>query len=146
MKKRRIFFVVFVMVAALAALYGYREYNRGQIDTATARPDASVTATELLSAFEQDQPGANSKYLDKLIRVSDRLREWSADENGFYTLTLGSEEGLSSVRCSMDSSFAANVGLLKKGSQVVVQGVCSGYNADELLGSDVILVRCSLIQ
>jgi hypothetical protein len=33
-----------------------------------------------------------------------------------------------------------------KGDKVVLQGICSGYNKDELLGSDIVLVRCALIK
>jgi hypothetical protein len=33
---------------------------------------------------------------------------------------------------------------LVSGSKVTVKGVCTGFNADELLGSDVILNRCSI--
>jgi hypothetical protein len=46
----------------------------------------------------------------------------------------------------MDSLFSINTNLLVKGDKVVLQGICSGYNKDELLGSDIVLVRCALIK
>jgi hypothetical protein len=46
----------------------------------------------------------------------------------------------------MDSAFSVTATPVTKGEKITLQGVCSGYNKDELLGSDVILVRCSLIK
>jgi len=62
--------------------------------------------------------------------------------NGFYTVILGEEFLMSSVRCSMDSLHQMDVASLTTGTLVTMKGNCSGFNRDELLGSDVILNRC----
>jgi hypothetical protein len=46
----------------------------------------------------------------------------------------------------MDSAFAGQQASLTRGQKVTIQGICSGYNKDELLGSDIVLVRCALIK
>ena len=60
---------------------------------------------------------------------------------GFYSVVLGDTASMSSVRCSIDSVHSNEAAAVKKGSIIAVKGICTGFNADELLGSDVILVR-----
>ena len=48
---------------------------------------------------------------------------------------------MSSVRFSMDSIHNAQAASLVKGTKAVLKGICTGYNADEMLGSDLILNR-----
>lgn len=144
MKKKKIIrFVVLplLLIIAAAAVYVYKEYNRTHKDTARLKPDFTIAATALLKEFESDEQSSNKKYWDKVIRVSGTIRDLVQDEKGFYSIVLGDSSSMSSVRCSVDSNHSAEAALLRKGTGVTVKGICSGYNADELLGSDVILVR-----
>lgn len=130
-----------LLVLAAAAYYIYREYNRTHKDTTRLKPDYSVSATELLKEFETSEQAANKKYWDKVLRVEGMVKDLTRDDKGFYSIILGDTSSLSSVRCSVDSAHGAEAAALKKGTVVAVKGICSGFNADELLGSDVILVR-----
>jgi hypothetical protein len=68
------------------------------------------------------------------------------DENGFYTIALGQEESLSSVRCSMDSVHKTDAANVASGSSATIRGACIGFNPDEMgLGSDVKLNRGVII-
>ena len=69
------------------------------------------------------------------------LKEIVKDDKGFYSLALGDTSSMSSVRCSIDSVHSKEAAAVKKGSTIAVKGICSGFNADDMLGSDVILVR-----
>lgn len=152
MKIKTIIVLVLVLGLLAAAFYAYREYNRAPIDTATSSPDFSVKGAELVAAFERDEPGATARYVNKLIRIEDNLLELKIDEavsigaREGYTLVVGSASATTTIRCSMDSLFSINTNPLVKGDKVVLQGICSGYNKDELLGSDIVLVRCALIK
>jgi hypothetical protein len=42
----------------------------------------------------------------------------------------------------MDSIHNKEAADVKRGIHIAMKGICTGFNADELLGSDVILVRC----
>lgn len=144
MKKKKIIrYVVLplLLVITAAAVYIYREYNRTHKDTARLKPDFTVAAPALLQEFESDEQSSNRKYWDKVISVSGTIRDLLKDEKGFYSIVLGDSSSMSSVRCSVDSNHSGEAARLKKGEGVTVKGICSGYNADELLGSDVILVR-----
>lgn len=137
---RYIFISLFIIVAA-AALYIYKEYNRTHKDTASLKPDYSLEAASLIKAFETDEQGSNKKFWDKVVKVNGIVKEVIKDDKGFYTLALGDTSSMSSVRCNIDSVHSNEAALVKKGSIIAVKGICSGFNADELLGSDVILVR-----
>lgn len=144
MKRKNIFrYIVLPLLLVLAAVafYIYKEYNRTHKDTARMKPDYAVTATQLISEFETDEPGSGKKYWDKVIRVDGMVKELARDDKGFYSIILGDTASMSSVRCSVDSSHSAEAAPLKTGMRVMVKGICSGFNKDEFLGSDVILVR-----
>jgi len=130
-----------LVIGAAAAIYIYKEYNRKQKDTASLKPAYSVTASSLVSEFEANEKASNTKYLDKVIRVDGMVKQLEKDDKGFYTIILGDTASMLSVRCSIDSIHTSEVAAVKQGSVIAVKGICSGFNADEMLGSDVILIR-----
>lgn len=137
--------IILIVAAGLAGgWYAYTEYNRKPQSMANASPDASLRSTELIAAFEKDETGSNKLYLDKVVEVNGILKESSIDDRGFITLLLGEENSMSSVRCSIDSLFTQEAASFRIGSLVKVKGVCSGFTSDELLGSDVTLIRCAM--
>jgi len=142
-RKKIILYVVLslLLVLTAAALYIYIEYNRTHKDTARLKADYSLAATDLIKEFETNEQASNKKYWDKVIRVEGTVKEVAKDDKGFYSLALGDTSTLSAVRCSIDSVHSSEMAVVKKGSYIVVKGICSGFNADEMLGSDVILVR-----
>lgn len=137
---RYILIAIFIIVAA-AALYIYKEYNRTHKDTALMKPDYSYKAAGLISEFEKDEKTANKKFGDKVIRVQGMVKEVVKDDRGLYTLALGDTVSVSSVRCSIDSVHSNEAAGIMKGNIIAIKGICSGFNSDELLGSDVILIR-----
>mgnify|MGYP006267989573 CR=1 FL=1 len=146
MNKKKFSIVVIVLLIAVGAMYAYCEYNRKPASMADVTSDFSVNTTNLLAAFEKDEAAANKKYLDKVLEVQGALKEVTADDKGFYTVVLGDDASLSSVRCSIDSLYSAHASSLKAGGLVKVKGVCTGFMKDELVGSDVTLVRCAIIE
>lgn len=132
--------LLIIIVAAL--LYLYKEYNRTNKDTAGLTPDYTVPASSIIKEFETDESLAGRKYTDKIILVHGFIKDLLKDDRGFYSVMLGDTASMSSVKCSMDSIYNHMALTLQKGTYATVKGVCAGFNADELLGSDVILVRC----
>ena len=144
MKRKKIIRYVLLsllVIIAAAALYIYKEYNRTHKDTANLKPDYSLAAASLVREFETNQEQSNKKYWDKVIRVEGMVKDITRDERGFFSVVLGDTSSMSSVRCSIDSAHTNEAARVKKGDMIAVKGICSGFNADELLGSDVILVR-----
>jgi uncharacterized protein YyaL (SSP411 family) len=129
------------MMLGVAAIYIYKEYNRTHKDIAGIEPDYAITATELIKEFQDNEQASNKKYWDKVIRVEGTIKNLTRDDTGFYSIILGDTASMSSVRCSVDSNHSAEAATLQKGGEIAVKGICTGFNADELLGSDVVLVR-----
>ena len=142
MKKKAIIGITIIVALACAGWYGYSEYNRKVRNLRNVKTDLYMTAPELISAFEKNEAVANANYLDKVIGVKGIVKGVEKNEHGHYTVVLDGKEGMSSVRCSMDSSFQHEVVSMKEGAAITMKGACTGFNADELLGSDVILNRC----
>lgn len=146
-RKKIILYTLLVLLAAGAAggYYFYTEYNRQHKDTATSTPDFTATADSFLADFTKDENAANARYLGKVLEVKGLVKELLKDDKGFYSVVVGDTAAMSSVRCSMDSIHNQEAAALARGMQVTLKGVCSGYNADELLGSDLILNRSALV-
>ncbi|MBL0271728.1 MAG: hypothetical protein IPQ06_01325 [Chitinophagaceae bacterium] len=144
MKRKKIIRYVLLsllLIGGTSAIYIYKEYNRTHKDTARLKPVYSLTATDLEKEFEGNETATTQKYADKVLRVEGIVKEVVKDDKGFYTVVLGDTLSMSSVRCSIDSLHSKDVMEVKKGTTLAVKGICSGFNADEMLGSDVILIR-----
>ncbi|HLG41445.1 MAG TPA: hypothetical protein VI461_17325 [Chitinophagaceae bacterium] len=144
MKRRKKLWIIpgaVLILFAAAAWYIYKEYNRVHEDTADLKPDYSISAMQLIKDFESDEKLSNKKYWNKVIQVEGIVKEVKPDDRGLYSIVLGDTSSMSSVRCSMDSVHNKEAASIQKGTATVMKGICTGFNADELLGSDVILVR-----
>ena len=135
---------LFVIAITSTVFYLYKEYNRKNNDTAELEPDYTIAALAIIKEFETDQVSASKSYSDKIILVKGFVKDILRDDHGFYSILLGDTSSMSSVKCSMDSLHNKEADTLQKGVYATVKGVCAGFNADELLGSDVILVRCMI--
>jgi tRNA_anti-like len=139
-KKKAI--VAAVIIALTAGLYGYIEYTKTNMDLTYAKADHVSGAREIIKEFEENEQAANTRFLDKIIAVNGSIKDVMKDDRGFYTVMVGNEGYTSSVRCSMDADHQLRDTQLQLGSNITIKGICTGFNADQLLGSDVILNRC----
>jgi len=141
---KRFILLLFVIIVIAGDWYGYRLYT-GKVPSLTeVKSDATVSATDLIAAFEKDSASANKQYLGKILEVSGNIKSLEKESG---TVSLGNTEGNSSVRCSLDSAFVKDIASLNPGSAITIKGNCTGYMPDETglgLGSDVILNRCVL--
>ena len=139
---KRIMVLLLVIIVLAGAWYGYKLYT-GKVPSLTeVKADASISATDLIAAFEKDSASANKQYLGKILEVSGNVK---SVEKESATISLGTAEGNSSVRCSVDSAFVKDIELLNPGSAITIKGNCTGFMPDETglgLGSDVVLNRC----
>lgn len=146
MSTKKILLVAVALVVLVAGVYVYREYTRKNKDLSTVGADLTISSANLITSFENNEADANKKFLDKVIQVEGAVKEVAKDEKGYYTVVLGKTDEMSSVRCSMDSVHQAKAATIEKGAMISVKGICTGFNADELLGSDVILNRCVIVK
>lgn len=146
-KRRKIILILILLDIGFGVWQGFTEYNRTNKDISNVKADIKIEATDLIKQYESNDSSANKKFLDKITEITGPVKEVSKDEAGYYTVILGDTTSMSSVRCSMDSVHQDDAAHLTAGSSVVVRGVCTGFNKDEMgLGSDVILNRCVIVQ
>jgi hypothetical protein len=146
MKRKTILrlFALALVAASVAALYAYREYNRKKPDMADAKADFSLKGSILIKEFIADEKASNAKYLDKVIEITGTVKALDKDDNGMNTVVLGETSSMYAIRGSMDSAHNQEAAALSSGSTITLVGVCTGYNHDELLGSDLLLGRCAI--
>lgn len=140
-KKKMIILAILAFGLVGGGWFAYGEYTRKVKDLAKVKADLVISAEDLIAAFEKNEAEANKAYLDKVIAVSGRVRNVEKNDQGHYSVVLGDEGTMASVRCSMDSTHQDDVSAIQPGTMITMKGACTGFNADDLLGSDVILNR-----
>lgn len=147
MKRRKILIAAGIVLLAvlIASAYIYKEYNRKHADTGALSPDYLLSATTLLIQFAHDSALSSRKYMDRLLQVSGVVKQIDSIDDKNVVMVIGDPAGRSAVRCNLDSMHQSEAKRIQIGQIASVKGVCSGYNQDELLGSDVILIRCALV-
>lgn len=140
MKKKVLIPLLIIVVLLAAGFYAWTEYNRETGDLSTASPDVVINAGALIAAFEQNADSASRHFIDKTLEVKGLVK--SIDTSG--VLSLGEAGEMSSVQCSMDDRVAVNYDKLKEGQSLRIKGKCTGYQSDDLLGTDVKMNFCVL--
>jgi hypothetical protein len=133
--KRRILVAVLILIV-VAAIIGYRIYSRQTPDVVQDDPDVTVTAKDLIAAFEKDTAAAFKMYVDKIVEVTGTIK--SVDTSG--AVVMGEEGTPSEVVIGLDRRHIKDAEKIKVGSVAVLQGICSGYNKssgdpDDMLAS-----------
>ena len=142
MKRKRVILVAIAILVLGGGWYGYKEFTRKVPDLSRVKADIKLNSQDLIAAFEKNETEANQRYLDKIISLEGIVRSVEKDEQGLFTVILGDENTLSSVRCSMNPEHQEEVAKLREGATTKIKGACTGFNSNELLGSDVVLNRC----
>jgi hypothetical protein len=141
MNKKKTIIGGIVVIIALAAGYGWYQFNRTVQGLADVRADFSVNATDLIKEFVSSEDVANKKYMNKILSVKGMVKNVESAQS---TIVLGDTSDMSGVRCVLDSTASSTIASFQKGAVITIKGAITGFNKDEtgLLGSDVQLNRC----
>lgn len=142
-KRKWILGITGFLVIAAIALYGYREYHRTNLPMSDMKFSERISAGDLLTAFKLDDSAANARFLGKVLLVEGPVKNIDLPN---MMLSLGNQASASSVQCSLESATVPGATLLAPGHIIVIKGNCTGYNEDEILGTDVILNRAIIIE
>ena len=135
MNRRFLIFAILLLLIGLA-FYGWNEYNRPPAGTAGASADVTISADSLLLAFTADESAANTRFNNKVVEVSGKVREVKP-EGSKVNVSLETNDALAGIVCEFPADQSPSV---RSGDQVRIKGVCTGYLID------VILVRCSTVE
>lgn len=142
----RLFLLALVLLCT-AGIYIYSQYNKKQTDLTKTEAAFALNAESLIKEFASNSNAADHKYVNKVIELEGNVQSVDKDEGGLVTVIVASPtEPSTSIRCSIDSSFSSEaVKLVIPHQPIHLKGIITGYNSDELLGSDIILNRCVII-
>lgn len=122
MKRNLIFAVLALLVVAVSA--GLYFYFKKTPDIVNDEPEAVVTVSDLVRAFEKDTAAASRSYIDKIVEVSGRVKQ--IDTSG--AVVLGDDGSASEVVVGLDRRHKDDYKRLQTGQPAVLQGICSGYS------------------
>lgn len=142
---KRIILVVILIVIIASGFYAYKEYNRKNKDLSSSKAIATTEALLLITTFEQDSASATKQYVDKIIAVTGTIKKMESESRPVI-IFLGDAAQMSSVQCSMDSTYSTEYTALQTGASVTIKGIVTGVRKDDLFGTDVILNRCVLFK
>jgi hypothetical protein len=138
---KKILLLLFAIALIASAFYIYKQYNRKNADLRSMKPQFTIEAGELIAAFDKDSASANRKYINKVVLVNGKVKTIDANGNP-VVIALGNPGEMSSVLCSMDSTYAAEYANLREGEAVSIKGMCIGGETQDLFGTDVKMNRC----
>lgn len=131
--KRKIILGVVILIVVAGSIAAWKYFEKST-NYAAKDPDVTVTAKELVAAFESDTAAASKRFLDKIVRVTGAVKSFDSS-----AVVLG-EEGPSDVVVGLDDRNSTGIGQIKIGETVTLQGKFSGYSkasgdGDDLLSS-----------
>ena len=129
---------IIIVILLVLGFFGYKYVYHSHKDIENATSDFSISVTQLISEYATNETEANTKYLDKVISVSGKVKEVTTEATGAITIFLDSGDPLAAVTCSFYDDEAASVKGLKPGEEVSIKGKCTG----KLM--DVVLNKCSI--
>ncbi|MEY3983946.1 MAG: hypothetical protein RL160_1505 [Bacteroidota bacterium] len=127
------------VVLLAAAGYGAYIYFKKAERVMSGQAAYSMTTSQLLSAFEQNEDSANKKYLNQIIEVTGNIESISPDSLGTNIL-LGTDNPMAGVNCRFDKEVSEKIKNLKANDSIKLKGQCTGFNLD------VNLSRCDLLK
>jgi hypothetical protein len=125
--------VTLLAIITTGAVVGYKMYNKPHRSVEEAKA-ITVAAIQLATQYENNEPEANSDYLDKVLEVSGEINEITKNQKGEPVITLKGTD-MSGVTGTIENAKPDEI---KPGATVILKGICTGYL------TDVVLVRCVL--
>ena len=122
------------VLALFGAGVGYYMFNKPLESTKSMTAHYSLSAEDLLMAFEEDESAANTKYLDKVLEIKGKVEKIDRKE-GSTTVYLDANNPMSNIIFKLEEPNSK----IKEGDDVIMKGICTGYLAD------VILVRALIV-
>ena len=131
-------FFGFLILAILGLVASIYFYNKPHVDVTKSDADYVLSAQNLIDEYRQNEMDTNKKYSETVIQVKGKVFE-IATLKGNSVITLKDEGLESSIICHMLPEHNKRSLQFKKGDEINVKGICTGYLMD------VIMVRCTLV-
>ncbi|WP_298479795.1 hypothetical protein [uncultured Maribacter sp.] len=137
-KKIKMGVFIFLLFLLAAVFFSLWQYNKPHINVAVSKADISLSAEKLFTDFSTDEAGSNAKYLDQIVEVTGLVSNIGT-EKGQTVITLGKGNIMGSVLCYLAPEQLMDNNTLKKGQQITIKGICTGYLMDVILVKSVLV-------
>lgn len=128
-----------LVVVVLGVFIYFALYNKPHINVSKSSADISLTSKTIIQDFESNETIANSKYLEQIIEVTGAISDISLTKDKGI-IVLGEPSSFGSVMCHLSAEENQKINTFKKGQQITIKGICTGYLMD------VILVKCIIVE
>lgn len=136
--KKKVYIYIFLAAIVIAVAVAVGMYFKPHPSVEAAEPAFTLSASELIDAFTNDEPSATMLYAGKVLEVHGKVKQISFSDSSMV-LQIGDAGQMSSVSCYFYNGKPAHYASLKAGQSVRVKGICNGM----LL--DVVLDKCILL-
>ncbi len=130
--------IVSIPIIVIAAIYGYKEFNRKPADLLDIKPQVTITVDSIVAAYENDEAKANAQFLGKTILVNGIIAEMNNQQDTLLNVILGNE-ALHNVSCLLDKGQLQFFKKYNVGKPIAIKGICTGFLADVELNRCVIV-------
>jgi uncharacterized protein YpmB len=136
-RSKTTYIIAAIVVLAIIVLLAWKwAFRPSESSVGSHKAEISMQASDLVMEFTTNEESANSKYLNKIIEIKGIVN--SVEVKGQeITIYLRKEKDLSGVLCSFDKS-AIDPAVIKKGEEVSIKGLCSGYLMDVVFNKCVL--------
>lgn len=131
---KKVLVVVGVLLIA-AGIFVYKLYTR-EHRMVEQEQYTSIDASQLFTAFEENEAQANTKFLNQIIEVTGVVSEILTNQENKTVVVLKSNDPLFGISCTLEQSASR----LSEGDSLILKGICTGYL------SDVVLTDCIIIK
>lgn len=147
-KGRRILKSAFFILPIIISYLAFSQIKKSQVSEKTAatntlKADHTVDALQLINEFVNADSATNVKYRNKVLVVSGLISEINATDST-ATLSMADSTGSYAI-FDFEKDQAAKVKILKTGDKVSVKGLCSGSIYSDILGTQTISFKQSII-
>jgi hypothetical protein len=113
-------------------------------DTATVKPDYTVTAIDFIKEFRQDMRNANKKYSEKIIVVNGTVSEIEAADTTANIKMIDTTSG-AYIIFAFQQQHLNEAKAMQEGERVSIKGSCSNGSFSNILETEYITFkRCAV--
>jgi hypothetical protein len=142
--------IVGLIVAVGIGLYLFNKPHR---DVQAAEADYSLSSSQIVNEYLQDNEAANSKYLtadgdSKILEITGKIAKISENYDGHIVFLLKNNEDKAGVSATLSDKNNAKVMLPELGETITLKGVIrsgASYDEDLELYEHVILDKCDIV-
>lgn len=118
--------VILIALAILNYVFIYAAQYKRNVNDEKA---IVISAVELVYAYNNNEPDANAKYLNKALVVEGIVKEVGQNQEGNTTITIDGANDFSAVFCTLKEADK-NIEVKKK---ISIKGVCIGFTSDVVI-------------